>query len=332
MIKNEWSKLISVIVGSSYENCNINGLDRVIDETNEDLNELQNIFQKLGVIVYRPISPKFSLETHHPIMPRDIVGFYDDKIVKAYGAVHSRINELKLYDDILEECSTEYQIIEMPVPNIQKTEEYEIVQPHTNKIKMQQRYDKYSDQILYETANIAKCNEYLVHTQTAHKDQNNGKGTEKGLDWFKNVLSDKKWIEVPAGGHVDGKLALLREGLLLTWREEYIPEELKNWDKIIVTDNAKFPTEFVNTKKQPFYTNYVMKYLSDWVGYSKETWFDVNCISVDENTIITCGYNKENIDKLKKYNIDVIIWDYRHRYFWDGGAHCCTQDIKRKHD
>ena len=115
----------------------------------------------------------------------------------------------------------------------------------------------------------------------------------------------------------------------MTWREDYIPDELKHWDKIIVQDNAEFPKEFVEQRKKQYYTEYVMKYLSDWVGYASETWFDVNCISVDPNTIITVGKNKENIKQLEKYDINVVVWNYRHRYFWDGVAHCCTQDISR---
>tara|TARA_A100001037_G_scaffold303695_1_gene338375 strand:- start:2301 stop:3290 length:990 start_codon:yes stop_codon:yes gene_type:complete len=328
MINTEWNKLKEVIVGASYSSCNINGLDRVVEETNEDLDKLELIFKDLGVKVYRPIRPKFSLDIHHPIMPRDILGFYDDKIVKAYGAVFSRIREHECYVEILKELSN-YELLEMPIPNITKTEEYEIVQDHTNKIKMQQRYDKYENEILYETANIIKCNDMLLHTQTAHKDNASGKGTEKGLKWLKEKFSNKKWVEIPAGGHADGKLALLREGLLLTWREDYIPKELQNWDKIIVRDNAEFPKEFVEQRKRQYYSEYVMKYLSDWVGYSNETWFDVNCISVDPNTIITVGKNLENIKQIEKYGIDVIVWDYRHRYFWDGGAHCCTQDVSR---
>tara|TARA_B100001029_G_C15064017_1_gene461719 strand:- start:5374 stop:6366 length:993 start_codon:yes stop_codon:yes gene_type:complete len=329
MINTEWNKLKEVIVGASYSSCNINGLDRVVEETNEDLDKLQSIFENLGVKVYRPIRPEFSLEIHHPIMPRDILGFYDDKIVKAYGAVFSRIREHECYVEILKELSN-YELLEMPIPNITKTEEYEIIQDHTNKIKMQQRYDKYENEILYETANIIKCNDMLLHTQTAYKDNANGKGTEKGLNWLKTKFSDKKWVEIPAGGHADGKLALLREGLLLTWREDYIPKELTNWDKIIVRDNAEFPKQFVEQRKKQYYSEYVMKYLSDWVGYASETWFDVNCISVDSNTIITVGKNLENIKQLEKFGIEVVIWDYRHRYFWDGGAHCCTQDISRK--
>ena len=73
-----------------------------------------------------------------------------------------------------------------------------------------------------------------------------------------------------------------------------------------------------------------MKYLSDWVGYSQETWFDVNCLSVNENTLITTGKDLENIKKLESFGFDVIIWNYRHRYFWDGGTHCCTQDTVRE--
>ena len=91
----------------------------------------------------------------------------------------------------------------------------------------------------------------------------------------------------------------MRPGLLLTWRKEFIPDALKNWDAIIVKDKAQLPTEFKNTRKQRFYTEYVLKYLSDWTGYCEETYFDVNCISVNEDTIITAGSEKENIKQIE---------------------------------
>ena len=72
-----------------------------------------------------------------------------------------------------------------------------------------------------------------------------------------------------------------------------------------------------------------MKYLNEWVGYSSETWFDVNCLSVDENTIVSTGNDLENIRVLESHGINVVNWNYRHRYFWDGGTHCCTQDTVR---
>lgn len=330
MIYDEFTKLKKCIVGISYTNCNIRGLDQIIEETNEDLNQLSQILNDEEVEVLRPIQPEFSQDVHHPIMPRDVFGFYDNKMIQTYGAVHSRIKELDLYQNIVNECLNNYALYRMNNPDIQKTEEYEIVEAHTNKIKMQQRYDKYRDMVLWETANFAKCGDVIVHTQSADKDPVNGKGTERGLQWMKSILTDYRFIEVPAGGHIDGKIALLRPGLLMTWRESFVPEELKSWDKIIVRDNAKLPNEFKKTKKQRFYSEYVMKYLSDWVGYAPETWFDVNCFSINENLIVTTGHDKENIKQIEKHGIDVIQWNYRHRYFWDGGAHCCTQDISRE--
>jgi len=329
MIHDEFTKLEKCLVGISYKSCDIKGLDKIIDETNEDLNELENILVKQNVKVLRPIQPKFSIDLHHPIMPRDIFGFYGNKMFQTFGAIHSRFEEHTLYSDVVRDCLDDYELFKMWKPDIDKTEDYDIIEDHSNKIKIQQRYDKYKNMILWETANFIKCGDCIIHTQSADKDPKNGKGTEKGLEWMKSLLTEYKFIEVSAGGHIDGKIALLRPGLLMTWREKFIPEELKNWDKIIIKDNSKFPKEFKETRKKRFYTDYVMKYLSDWVGYSKETWFDVNCLSVDENTIITTGNDIENIKNIEKHQIDVITWNHRHRYFWDGGAHCCSQDISR---
>jgi glycine amidinotransferase/scyllo-inosamine-4-phosphate amidinotransferase 1 len=332
MIYDEFTQLNECIVGTSYKTVDINGLDKVVDQTNEDLLGLVWLLEELGIKVHRPEQPEFSMDLHHPIMPRDIFGFYGDKMIQTYGAIHSRQRELECYKEIEKSHMWDhsYELIRMWKPDIQETEEYDIREAHSNKMKLQQRYDKYKDMVLWDTANFIKCGDTILHTQSADKDPENGKGTERGLEWMKSILTDYKFIEVPVGGHIDGKLALLRPGLLMTWREDFIPKELKSWDKIIITDNAKFPKEFKNTKKQRFYSDYVMKYLSDWTGHSQETWFDVNCFSVNEKTVITTGQDKENIKKLERYGIDVIVWNYRHRYFWDGGAHCCTQDTVRE--
>ena len=37
-------------------------------------------------------------------------------------------------------------------------------------------------------------------------------------------------------------------------------------------------------------TNFVEKYLKDWVGYMEESIFEVNMLSVDENTILSLNY------------------------------------------
>ena len=76
--------------------------------------------------------------------------------------------------------------------------------------------------------------------------------------------------------------------------------------------------EFVNT------------WLNDWVGYVEETVFDVNMLSIDQNTIICNNYNKEVFEYFKKHKVEPILFNFRHRYFWDGGVHCITQDLYRE--
>ena len=69
---------------------------------------------------------------------------------------------------------------------------------------------------------------------------------------------------------------------------------------------------------------------SNWVGYVEETVFEVNMLSIDENTILVNNYNKQVFDFLEKHHIAPVIAPFRHRWFWDGGVHCVTQDLYRE--
>ena len=66
------------------------------------------------------------------------------------------------------------------------------------------------------------------------------------------------------------------------------------------------------------------------MGYASETYFDVNCLVVNENTVIFSKENAEVFKKLEKHKITPIVCPFRHRLFWDGGIHCITLDLKRK--
>lgn len=76
--------------------------------------------------------------------------------------------------------------------------------------------------------------------------------------------------------------------------------------------------------------HFINTWLNDWVGYVEETVFDVNMLSIDQNTIICNNYNKEVFDHFKKHKVEPIVFNFRHRYFWDGGVHCITQDLYRE--
>ena len=76
--------------------------------------------------------------------------------------------------------------------------------------------------------------------------------------------------------------------------------------------------------------DFVNTWLKDWVGYVEETVFDVNMLSIDQNTIICNNYNKDVFAHFKKHKVEPIVFNFRHRFFWDGGIHCITQDLYRE--
>ena len=39
---------------------------------------------------------------------------------------------------------------------------------------------------------------------------------------------------------------------------------------------------------------------------------------------------KEVFEHFKKHKVEPVIFNFRHRYFWDGGVNCITQDLYRE--
>jgi hypothetical protein len=77
------------------------------------------------------------------------------------------------------------------------------------------------------------------------------------------------------------------------------------------------------------FISFVDNWLTQWVGYAAETVFDVNCLVVNENLVLINNHNQEVETFLKKHNVETIVVPFRHRFFWDGGIHCITNDLRR---
>ena len=76
--------------------------------------------------------------------------------------------------------------------------------------------------------------------------------------------------------------------------------------------------------------NMVDYYFDEWVGQVSETVFDVNILIVDPKNIIVSTYN-DQVEKIcAQHGIEVHVSPFRHKYFWDCGVHCVTNDISRR--
>ena len=73
----------------------------------------------------------------------------------------------------------------------------------------------------------------------------------------------------------------------------------------------------------------VNHYFDAWVGQVSETVFDVNILIVDPKNIVVSAHNSKVESACARHDIEVHVVPFRHKYFWDCGMHCITNDLHR---
>jgi hypothetical protein len=151
---------------------------------------------------------------------------------------------------------------------------------------------------------------------------------------------------VSNGGHMDGCFAILRPGLILAnhYFDDY-EKTFPGWEIIMLDNptyhaapytgykqtypvyNGKFWNTSVGTNRM--FNDHIIKHALDWVGCYTETFFELNCLVIDENNVIMLAENELLARTLEKHGITVHWVPFRARSFWDGAMHCLTLDIRR---
>jgi len=147
------------------------------------------------------------------------------------------------------------------------------------------------------------------------------------------------------GYHSDSTFCVVRPGCIVSLNDvQDYASKFPGWDVLYLPDqNWSEVSSFLKMKKKvggrwwlkgeehnDQLIEFVDTWLNEWVGYVEETVFDINMLSIDQNTIICNNYNKEVFAHFKKHKVEPIIFNFRHRWFWDGGIHCITQDLYRE--
>lgn len=343
---SEFQPLEEVIVGRAYapeafdlvEDPELRSmLQRIMRETEEDNQALVELFEKRGVKVRRPElifnlmeekdgEKRFKTmdlgtwkcqNPNPPVWPRDLTVTYGHQILSTYSRAMSRWCEGQSFYSLFYEYTRQgADWRSMPPPLL------------SGKRKDYAAYE--NDSILFHAANILRCGKDIFHTLPGGEAEG-GKGTRAGIDWIQRQLGPEvRFNAVQKHGHLDGKLALLRPGLLMSWLpKDQLPEKLRSWDMIPLHSQGKMPEEFLRLRGQRYYKEFIKGWLTEWIGYVDETYFDVNVTSLSENQVILNGRNEWLMNELEKRGIEGIPFDFRHRYFWDGGLHCITLDVRR---
>jgi hypothetical protein len=164
---------------------------------------------------------------------------------------------------------------------------------------------------------------------------------------YANTFPDHRVHLVDNGGHMDGCFAILKPGLILAnhYFDDY-ERTFPGWE-IIMLDNPTYSAAPSTGYQQPYpvyngkffdttvgtnrsFNEHVIQHALDWVGNYRETYFELNCLVVNERNVVMLGYNAEIEKELAKHDITIHWVPFRARSFWDGAMHCLTVDIRRQ--
>ena len=147
------------------------------------------------------------------------------------------------------------------------------------------------------------------------------------------------------GGHADGCFALLKPGVILA--SDYFDAYEKTfpgWERIdtsVPEFNSHRPFRnharcsngnwwVPGMKPSRAFNEHLIKHAQTWIGDYTETFFEVNCLVLDEKNVMVLGEHDAIFRRMEEYGITAHSSPFRTRTFWDGGMHCLTLDIRRQ--
>jgi N-dimethylarginine dimethylaminohydrolase len=287
---------------------------RIIEETEEDLNTFVSVLEKLGITVKRPETwqheAKFSTihwesEGYYNYCPRDIMLVIGDHIIETPNVIRSRAQESFSYRtmmvDYLKSGAKWYS-----APRPMLLDSLFEVDPA--------RPTPRNDEPAFDAANVLRLGQDLVYLVS-------GTGNELGGQWLQTMLGDTFRVhflkDVYYGSHIDSTFVALRPGLVLCnparINEDTLPEILKQWDVIYSP-----PMEGTD--------GHDADYLSKSIG---SKWIDMNLFSINPDLVVVDRDQTALIRLLEKKGLDVIPLKLRHSKMLGGGYHCITLDIRR---
>jgi len=329
-----WQPLQEVIVGQVYPPKYFNyikdpvvrgQLSQILDETTEDLDNLSDTIQKYGAKVHRP--ELFDLDQWNetlsvtidvpmpPLVPRDWQITLGEKLLRILNV--PEMDKICHYYENANPSS--------------------VIDPH------KKEFDNTHVLIDAVASCIVRCGTDVFFDRSEWL-------TDGQMEWIRdNVLDSRYQVHrCQTNGHGDSVFAILKPGVIISsmhdsdinYRKSFPGWEVCRVDKATISatmELGKFRYENFNGRwyvqdqeTTPEFANFVDTYLTKWTGYVQETVFDVNCLVLDESNVIFSSYNKEVFDYCKRHGIEPIISPLRHKYFFDGGISCCTQDIRRR--
>ncbi len=287
---------------------------RIIDETEEDLQELIRVLKEYGVIVHLASDADFSqpiksnlweAQQEAGINIRDLTLIHGNVVIEAPSGNRGRYFE----DFVLRDLFDDYR---------QRDQAAWFVAPHRPRLR-DETYDLTRPVGLNETEPIFDAANCLRLGKHLLIDINNS-ANHAGADWIQQTINKhygKGRIRLHKvryfTDHIDVIVLPLREGTFLLnplyVNQDKLPEELQNWD--VIYSPEMIPQEYHNEVPKA----------SNCIG------LNLLVLDGEERTVIVEKSQTPLIRTLEENKFRVIPVTWRHGRTWGGAFHCVTLDL-----
>ncbi|GHF52218.1 amidinotransferase [Streptomyces mashuensis] len=285
--------------------------DRVIKETEEELETLCEELRGLGVTVRRPQerdnsalirTPDWETDGFHDYCPRDGLLTVGETVIETPMALRARFLESLAYKDLLiEYFSSGSKWISAPKPRLADAM-YEPTAPAGERLR--------EIEPVFDAANVLRFGTDLLYLVS-------DSGNAMGAKWLQSAVGDTYTVHpcrgLYASTHVDSTIVPLQPGLVLVNPErvndDNFPEFLRGWKQVVCPELVDIG--FVGD--QP--------HCSVWIG--------MNLLVVRPGLVIVDRRQTELMRVLESNGVDVLPLQLTHSRTLGGGFHCATLDVRR---
>ena len=331
---NEWDPLEEVIVGRAtnariakpdhglfaieYRHCGSAEAipsgpypDRVIGETEEDLEILVSHLQDLGVVVHRPgawdhsrciQTPDWQTDGQYNYCPRDLIVAADDWLIEAPMTLRCRqLETLSFKPLLLDYMRRGARWVAAPRPRL-ADDAYSVDGTHPLALT--------EVEPIFDAANVLRLGSDLLYLVS-------DSGNRRGAEWLQSILGSRFRVHtcegIYSGTHIDTTITPVRPGLVVVNGERVGPHNLPalfaGWEVIYLHDVVDIG--YSGTA-----------YASKWIG--------INFLMVRPDLAIVDGMQRPLIAQLERRGIEVLPLRLRHARTLGGGFHCVTLDVRRR--
>lgn len=285
--------------------------ERVVAETEEDLDKLVETLESLGIIVRRPDvwdhsqtcrSPDWETDGQYNYCPRDLFLAFGDWLIEAPMTLRCRQFETNSYKPILLDYMRRgARWVSAPKPRL-TDDAYSLNGTHPRALT--------EVEPVFDAANVIRIGRDVLYMVS-------DSGNRIGADWLQSVLGDEFRVHIAdgiyGGSHIDTTLTLVRPGLIVANAERVGPHNLPpifaDWDVIYLKEVVDIG--FTNTS-----------YASKWIG--------MNFLMIRPDLAVVDATQRPLIHELERRGIDVAPLRLRHARTLGGGFHCVTLDVRRR--